>query len=120
MTPHQNHAAADGGRSISRENWDELRSGPLLGETRAAVYRALLEGGAATTEELAARTRLPLLTVRPRVTELVQAGLAAAAGRRGRCGVYAAADPGEYLRALEAEAREWDEADRQGALPLEL
>lgn len=119
--PHQHHAPAPApdGRGISRNNWEILRAGPLLREARAAVYLALYAGGPGTTEEIATRAGLGLLTVRPRVTELVQDGLARLVGRAGRCGVYEAVPPAEYLRAVEAEARGWDGADRQGAMDLE-
>lgn len=52
--------------SLSRE---------FLHGTRKALYMNLGVFGPATTRQLAARTGIDLLTVRPRITELVQCGL---------------------------------------------
>lgn len=55
------------------ETWDQIQ-GRLEG-LRRQVYRALDEAGPCTTRELAARSGIDLLNVRPRVTELVTLGL---------------------------------------------
>ena len=57
---------------------------------RKVVHESLLIHGPCTTRELAELTGLDLLVVRPRVTELGQAGLAEVVGRVGREGVWAA------------------------------
>lgn len=46
----------------------------MLHDSRLAVLRDLRAHGPATTRELATRSGIDLLTVRPRVTELVQIG----------------------------------------------
>lgn len=65
---------------------------------RASVYDALLEHGPCTTRELARAGDIDLLTVRPRVTELVQLGFAECLGEDAREGRYRA------LTLAEAEA----------------
>jgi predicted transcriptional regulator len=72
--------------------WDQIQS--TLSGKREAVWRALRDDGPATTIELACRTELSILTVRPRVTELCQLGFArlSQASARRREGVYEAID----------------------------
>jgi predicted ArsR family transcriptional regulator len=74
---------------IRNATFDELRG--ALGELREAVLRALEAHGPCTTRRLAEASGIDLLTVRPRVTELVQMGAAELAGaERRREGVYRA------------------------------
>ena len=54
--------------------WLEIQ-GKLEGH-RARVYQALILHGPITTRDLSARIGIDILTVRPRVTELCQLGLA--------------------------------------------
>lgn len=54
--------------------WQEVRE--QLAGRRLAVYAELSLRGPCTTRELAQRSGMDLLTVRPRVTELVQLGFA--------------------------------------------
>jgi hypothetical protein len=69
--------------------WREIR-GKLNG-TRVAVYRALATAGEPlTTDAIADRSGISLLTVRPRVTELCQVGLAEFVDRTGHHGRYRA------------------------------
>lgn len=78
-----------------------------LNGARVAVYDLLLKEGPCTTRELAARSPLDLLTIRPRVTELVQLGLAVCdPEHKGPEGIYAA------LSLEDAEAR-WEAARRE-------
>lgn len=65
---------------------------------RASIYEALLEHGPCTTRQLARDCGIDLLTVRPRVTELVQLGLAVLVESEHHEGVYKA------LPIAEAEA----------------
>lgn len=82
----------------SRRSWEAI-AGRLTG-LREAVYDALLRYGPCTTAELAARMGRSILTVRPRVTELVQLGFAELVGdERGAAGRYAA------VRYVEARRR---------------
>lgn len=75
-------------RDISQENWRNIQE--KLQGLREQVYRGMLAAGPQTTCDLADITDIPLLTVRPRVTELCELGLAEPAGRSGRHGLYRA------------------------------
>lgn len=57
---------------------------------RASVYEALMEHGPCTTRELARACDIDLLTVRPRVTELVQLGFVECLDEHGHEGRYRA------------------------------
>jgi len=72
---------------IRDESFAALRPEVLTG-CRRTVFEALLAGEPCTTRELADRIGMSLLTVRPRVTELLQSGLVVLAGKRGHQGVY--------------------------------
>ena len=85
--------------------WEEIQSS--LDGRRAYIWTFLRQHGAATTSVIADKTGISLLTVRPRVCELVQAGLAECIDRRHKEGVYRA------LSLEEARAR-FDEACREG------
>lgn len=91
----------------------------LLGD-RLAVYHALLSAPRPlTTRELAAAMGRDPFSVRPRVTELCQLGMAepaGAGGRRGREGRYAAVPIAAWQ---ERRRRERLETERQ-ARQLEL
>ncbi|WP_043585343.1 hypothetical protein [Geminisphaera colitermitum] len=62
---------------------------------RAAVLAGLRAYGPCDTRALAESMQWDVLAVRPRVTELVQAGLAVLDGRNDNGGIYRAATPGE-------------------------
>ncbi len=66
-----------------------------------------------TTNAIATAAGIPLLTVRPRVTELCQAGLAEFVGRDGHHGRYRAI-PLRLARRIHVIAH----TDRQPELPL--
>jgi predicted transcriptional regulator len=68
--------------------WADIRG--RLVNLRASVYDALLDHGPCTTRELATACGIDLLTVRPRVTELVQLGLVRCIGGAGHHGIYQA------------------------------
>lgn len=69
--------------------WADIESG--LSGRRAQVYFELSRIGPCTTAELAACSELSILTVRPRVTELCQMGLARLANdKKGHEGTYEA------------------------------
>ncbi len=53
--------------------WDQVQE--QLVDLRKDVYRALTAHGPCTTRQLAERSGIDLLNVRPRVTELYQLGL---------------------------------------------
>ena len=77
--------------------WQEIRSG--LAGTREDVWTWLLKNGPATTTQIMHGTRIGLLTVRPRVSELCAWGFAECVGREHREGSYRA------LTIAEAQAR---------------
>jgi len=78
--------------------WEEIRGG--LAGSRERVWRWLLAHGPATTSGISlGMLDLSILTIRPRVCELCQMGLAEITGREGREGIYRA------LPLAEAEAR---------------
>lgn len=82
---------------------------------RLSVYEALLEHGPCTTRELAASCSIDLLTVRPRMTELLQCGFVVevAEERNGHEGIYRA------LTLAEAEAA-FDERQKHATEQLAL
>ncbi|BET67193.1 hypothetical protein ASA1KI_21110 [Opitutales bacterium ASA1] len=80
-----------------------LELAPSLRAIQLQVLAALQERGPSTTRQLADAARIDLLTVRPRVTELVQLGLVALEGREGHEGVYRA------CTLVEIEATRWRE-----------
>lgn len=86
---------------LRNENFEALFA--RVTELRFAAWAALKMYGPGTTREIAAASRMDLLTFRPRVTELCDLGFAYLAGRAGREGVYAARDY-EEARAWHAEA----------------
>jgi hypothetical protein len=72
------------------ETWEMVRA--RVDHLRMAVYRAFELHGACTTRQLAEKSCIDLLTLRPRVTELCQIGLVELANpeSRGGEGVYQA------------------------------
>lgn len=113
-TIHQPHT----GTVIRDENWAALRDDPRMNPLRTAIYLQLIQDGALTTEDIARRLERPLLTVRPRVTELLQIGWIRCAGRRGRSGLYEAVPVAEIAAMLQDEARQRDHQPGQLPLPL--
>lgn len=76
--------------------WRDIQG--RLCSLRASVYEALLEFGPCTTRELTKYCDIDLLSIRPRMTELVQLGFAVCLDERGTEGTYRA------LTVTEAEA----------------
>lgn len=71
------------------ETWESVQA--RLNEDRMAVYEGLRRHGPCTTRELAAAMEWDAFSVRPRVTELFQLGLAELADtERRREGTYRA------------------------------
>lgn len=85
------------------KTWRELQ-GRLI-HLRLSVYEALLEHGPCTTRELAAACHIDLLTVRPRMTELVQLGFAVCLDEGGHEGRYQALTLAEAETAFEERKR---------------
>jgi hypothetical protein len=72
------------------ETWGQVQE--RVDATRKEVYYAFLDHGACTTRQLALKSGIDLLTLRPRVTELHQLGLVELADPEagGSEGVYRA------------------------------
>lgn len=73
---------------------------------RLDVWRALHQHGACTTRELARKSGIDLLTVRPRVTELVQLGLVECLPVGGNEGVYRALSETDAMARFESRRAE--------------
>ena len=89
-------------RDISNENWRNIQE--KLQGLREQVYRGMLAVGPQTTCALSELIDIPLLTVRPRVTELCELGLAQPAGRAGRHGLYRAIPLEQVKRDIDQQA----------------
>jgi|GEM_PF-1977429 len=100
---------------FSTMNFQELQG--QLFALRLSVWDALAHHGPCTTRELAHECGIDLLTVRPRVTELVQMGFAVCVneGEQGREGIYRALTLAEAEAAFEARQAA---AAEQGVLAL--
>ena len=88
--------------AIALDNWHNIQQ--KLQGLREQVYRAMLMAGPQTTQDLADIVDLSILTVRPRVTELCELGLAELAGRSGRHGLYRAIPLEEAKRNIDQSA----------------
>jgi hypothetical protein len=77
-------------------NFEQLKD--RLSGLRQAVHSALQLFGPCTTRVLAHKAGLDILTVRPRVTELVELGFAECTGRNDGEGVYRALNYNEAAR----------------------
>lgn len=87
--------------SIRDLNWQQLQE--RVSGLRATVHEALRMHGPCTTRQLAAKAGLDILTVRPRVTELVELCFAECTGREGGEGIYRART---YAEAAKVHAQE--------------
>jgi predicted transcriptional regulator len=83
-------------------NWQQIQD--ALTGARQSVYNALAATGPCTTLQLAERSGISAFTVRPRVTELFELGLAKLVGKEGREGIYQAVDL-DKARAEHARSR---------------
>jgi predicted ArsR family transcriptional regulator len=80
--------------------WQEIQ-GSLHG-SRERIHEWLLKYGPATTTQMAEAMNIGLLTVRPRVSELVAWGFAECVGRGHREGIYSALTQAEAHRRHDA------------------
>lgn len=94
--------------------WNDLQS--RLSGLRGRIYQAWLVHGPCTTEELANRTGISILSVRPRTTELYQLGAVTLLRGQGHSGVYAARDLHALSKHFHAQCR----AARDPQLALSL
>lgn len=84
--------------------WLEVRE--RVSDDMQRVHRAYAEHGPGTTREIAEKSGISLLTLRPRTTDLYQVGMVECIDRRGGEGVYA------YRNEAQAEAAEAWKQDR--------
>ncbi len=82
---------------IRDANWAEIKE-HVTGDRERCWTSLMLAARAMTTRQLSVRMEMDLLTVRPRVTELVQLGLVRCAGKEGHDGTY------EAVSLVEAQA----------------
>ena len=87
------------------ETWMEVRG--RVTERMEACLMGLMMHGPCTTRVLAARMGWDILSVRPRVTDLIDLGAVDLVGREDNEGVYAAR--------LEGEWREWFATEQRAA-----
>lgn len=95
---------------IRDENFESLKQ-RLPGDC-AFVLGLWRQHGPGTTEQVAARANYPLLTLRPRTTDLVDTGAVMLTGRQHRSGIYRAR--------TEAEWEQWHAALKTPAHQEEL
>jgi predicted transcriptional regulator len=90
---------------LRNESFSSLRD--KLGDLRREVLCDLAVHGPCTTRQLANASRRDILTVRPRVTELLALGLVTLTGRDGHEGIYNVASQAEWetFRARATEER---------------
>lgn len=74
-----------------------------ISKVRGEVYHALQIHGPCTTRQLAIRCGIDILTVRPRITELLSIDAAVLVGSENTEGVYRAATIPEMQRAFRAK-----------------
>lgn len=79
---------------VRDQNFLSLRDS--LDENRREVLCDLAAHGPCTTRQLADATRRDILSIRPRVTELLQLGLVILHGRTEGQGIYRIADQSEW------------------------
>ena len=84
---------------LRNENFEAIRD--RLDKNRREVYARLLTFSPTTTRGLAEEMGWDVLSVRPRVTELVALGLARCVGRSGGEGLYEAVPIPEAIAAFE-------------------
>lgn len=101
------------------ETYHSLRE--RISGIREDVWKAINRHGPCTTRELAERSGIDILTVRPRVTELYEMGFVCLAesspnGRGGKEGVYRARTPAETHALIDSHK----EAARTGQMALQF
>lgn len=92
------------------ETYERIK--PQLNRQCEAVYNAYLQYGASTTIGMANASGISLLTLRPRVTDLMKMGAIECVGRAHGHGIYRARTPDEW--------QAWIEAQKMGQGELEL
>lgn len=94
--------------------WQEVEG--MISGARELVHRGLIRIGQGTTRDVAAETGIALLTVRPRMTELLDLGLVRCVGRCRDGGIYAPVPLADAERAHRAR----HEAPVQVEMQLDL
>lgn len=86
---------------IKRAKIEEITANGRAETMRRGVWCQLRAMGMATTEQVASRMGMSVLSVRPRMTELLHLGLARLTGKIHANGVYEAIEADVALRELE-------------------
>jgi hypothetical protein len=86
---------------IKRAKIKEITDNGRAENMRRNVWRYLRAMGASTTDQIASRMGMSVLSVRPRVTELLQLGLARLTGKIHSNGVYEAIEAEDALQMTE-------------------
>ena len=82
------------------QTFEELKA--HLNEDRAEVHRAWLAHGPGTTRDLSTKSKIDLLTFRPRTTDLYQLGLVELVDKDGHQGIYRARTIAEWEKFVAA------------------
>ena len=75
---------------IRNDNYHAMQRSGGLSEGCRIVLKALRRYGPCTTRALAWSSGIDILTIRPRITDLMHVGMVRTAGHDGREGIYAA------------------------------
>ena len=89
---------------IKLDNWNAIAD--QLTDRRLAVWRALIHRGESTSRNLAYYMDADVLTIRPRLTELLQLGFVVLTGKQGHEGTYRACSQEEARRAFVTRQQE--------------
>ncbi len=84
-----------------------------IGGARAVTLGAWLQHGPCTTQQLAGRSGLSILSLRPRTTELFQLGFICLGENQNSPG------EGTYRARTEAELLRWFDAQQRAATPMQ-
>lgn len=98
------------------QTWEEIRS--TLQRRRLAAYSAWQQWGPGTTREVAEKSGIDLLTLRPRTTELLQLGFLVETGLTAGQGIYQALTEDQAIHAW--QQRQQAEKLTAHQLPLQL
>lgn len=90
---------------LRNANWTEVQQ--HVTEDMRRVHAAWRDHGPGTTRQIAAKSGISLLTLRPRTTDLYQLGMVECTSRTGNEGIY------EYRTEAQAQSAEAWREDRQ-------
>lgn len=100
---------------IKLDNWQAVQS--RLTDHRLAVWQALAHRGESTSRKLANYMDEDVLTIRPRLTELLQMGFVILTGKVGHEGTYRACSREEARRAFDLKQSQSNNPQLEMLLP---